>query len=194
MPRTTGRARASDHLFLRSQRGCAMAKKALCLSGGAARGSFQMGAIKCLYETYGFRPDIITGTSVGAVNGIDSRRAAAGGQRRWADSPGRLGGHGGRAARPHPRTRTDLAGRQRARRLLPRTPPFRGTLIDDTLSENGSGAAPSFGQQVDYLKIALNLPHHAARHRSDRLARRDRPGCLRHDRTGRKSRRSCRTC
>jgi len=47
-----------------------MAKKALCLSGGSARGSFQMGAIKCLFEAYGFRPDIITGTSVGAINGI----------------------------------------------------------------------------------------------------------------------------
>lgn len=47
-----------------------MAKKALCLSGGGARGSFQIGAIKCLYEVYGFRPDVIAGTSVGAVNGI----------------------------------------------------------------------------------------------------------------------------
>jgi predicted acylesterase/phospholipase RssA len=47
-----------------------MTKKALCLSGGATRGSFQMGAIKFLYEQYGFRPDIITGTSIGAINGI----------------------------------------------------------------------------------------------------------------------------
>lgn len=47
-----------------------MVKKALCLSGGATRGSFQMGAIKFLYEVLGFRPDIITGTSVGAINGI----------------------------------------------------------------------------------------------------------------------------
>jgi hypothetical protein len=29
-----------------------------------------MGAVKCLYEGYGFRPDLITGTSVGSVNGI----------------------------------------------------------------------------------------------------------------------------
>jgi predicted acylesterase/phospholipase RssA len=47
-----------------------MSKKALCLSGGGARGSFQMGAIKCLYEVFGFRPDIIAAASVGAVNGI----------------------------------------------------------------------------------------------------------------------------
>jgi hypothetical protein len=47
-----------------------MTKKALCLSGGGAKGSFQMGAIKCLYEAYGFRPDLIAGTSVGSVNGI----------------------------------------------------------------------------------------------------------------------------
>ena len=45
-----------------------MAKKALCLSGGATRG-----AIKCLYEQYGFRPDIIAGTSVGAITGSSSR-------------------------------------------------------------------------------------------------------------------------
>jgi hypothetical protein len=36
-----------------------MTKKALWLSGGATRGSFQMGAIKFLYEQHGFRPDII---------------------------------------------------------------------------------------------------------------------------------------
>lgn len=47
-----------------------MTKKALCLSGGGARGSFQMGAIRCLYDIYGFRPDVIAGTSAGAVNGI----------------------------------------------------------------------------------------------------------------------------
>ena len=28
------------------------------------------GAIKCLYEQYGFWPEIIAGTSVGAINGI----------------------------------------------------------------------------------------------------------------------------
>ena len=47
-----------------------MAVRALALSGGAARGSFQLGAITALYEVYGFRPDLIAGTSVGAINGI----------------------------------------------------------------------------------------------------------------------------
>src|SRR5690242_18262366 len=47
-----------------------MAVRALALSGGAARGSFQLGAITALYEVYGFRPDLITGTSVGAINGV----------------------------------------------------------------------------------------------------------------------------
>jgi predicted acylesterase/phospholipase RssA len=44
--------------------------KALVLSGGGARGSFEMGAIKCLYTRFGFRPDLIVGTSAGAINGI----------------------------------------------------------------------------------------------------------------------------
>lgn len=44
--------------------------KALALSGGGARGSFQLGAIMAIYEVYGFRPDLITGTSVGSVNAI----------------------------------------------------------------------------------------------------------------------------
>jgi NTE family protein len=44
--------------------------RALCLSGGGARGSFQMGAIKCLYTRFNYRPELIVGTSVGAVNGV----------------------------------------------------------------------------------------------------------------------------
>ena len=44
--------------------------KALALSGGGARGSFQLGAITAVYEVYGFRPDLIAGTSVGSVNAI----------------------------------------------------------------------------------------------------------------------------
>ncbi|XXF81548.1 patatin-like phospholipase family protein [Myxococcaceae bacterium GXIMD 01537] len=33
-------------------------------------GSFQMGAIECLYEVFGYRPDILAATSVGAINGF----------------------------------------------------------------------------------------------------------------------------
>lgn len=39
--------------------------KALCLSGGGARGSFQMGAIKCLYTRFGFRPGLIVSNQRG---------------------------------------------------------------------------------------------------------------------------------
>jgi len=44
--------------------------KGLALSGGGARGSFQMGAIDCLYTVFGYRPDVIAGTSVGSINAI----------------------------------------------------------------------------------------------------------------------------
>jgi len=40
----------------------------LALSGGGARGDFQVGALRFLYDQ-GIRPDILAGTSVGAVNG-----------------------------------------------------------------------------------------------------------------------------
>lgn len=40
---------------------------ALVLSGGGARGALQVGALRALHET-GYRPDLIVGTSVGAMN------------------------------------------------------------------------------------------------------------------------------
>jgi NTE family protein len=43
-------------------------KKALVLSGGSIKGAFQAGAVKAVLET-GFAPDIITGISVGSLNG-----------------------------------------------------------------------------------------------------------------------------
>jgi NTE family protein len=42
---------------------------ALVLSGGGAKGSFEVGALQYLYNT-GFRPKIICSTSVGSVNGL----------------------------------------------------------------------------------------------------------------------------
>ena len=45
-----------------------MGKKALVLCGGGAKGAYQVGAYKALLEL-GFKPDIVTGTSVGALNG-----------------------------------------------------------------------------------------------------------------------------
>jgi len=41
---------------------------ALVLGGGGARGSYQVGVWKAIREL-GIQPDIITGTSVGALNG-----------------------------------------------------------------------------------------------------------------------------
>jgi NTE family protein len=66
-----------------------MSKIAFVLSGGGAKGSFQIGAITRLYEL-GIKPDIIYGTSVGALNsvglaftGIDSTTKI------WMDIKGR---------------------------------------------------------------------------------------------------------
>ena len=42
---------------------------ALVLSGGGARGDFEVGAVQYLYET-GMRPEIICTTSVGSINGL----------------------------------------------------------------------------------------------------------------------------
>lgn len=41
---------------------------ALVLSGGGSKGDFELGAIRFLYDN-GLQPDIICGTSVGAING-----------------------------------------------------------------------------------------------------------------------------
>ena len=45
-----------------------MAKKVLILSGGGGKGSFQAGVIEQLHKT-GWRPDVVAGISVGALNG-----------------------------------------------------------------------------------------------------------------------------
>ncbi|MFQ5334963.1 MAG: patatin-like phospholipase family protein [Flavobacteriales bacterium] len=45
-----------------------MGKKALVLSGGSIKGAFQAGAVKAVLET-SFAPEIITGISVGSLNG-----------------------------------------------------------------------------------------------------------------------------
>jgi predicted acylesterase/phospholipase RssA len=40
---------------------------AFVLSGGGARGALQVGALHALFE-HGFQPDLLVGTSIGAVN------------------------------------------------------------------------------------------------------------------------------
>ncbi|MEW1927190.1 patatin-like phospholipase family protein [Streptomyces sp. NPDC088360] len=54
-----------------------MAKRGLALSGGGARGSFQMGAIRYLYEVLDYKPDVIAATSVGSVNALMLAQATA---------------------------------------------------------------------------------------------------------------------
>ena len=44
-------------------------KIGLCLSGGGAKGAFQAGVIKGLYDKGISKFDAISGTSIGAVNG-----------------------------------------------------------------------------------------------------------------------------
>ncbi|QLQ08230.1 MAG: patatin-like phospholipase family protein [Anaerolineae bacterium] len=41
---------------------------AIVMSGGGSKGAFQVGALKRMYEV-GIRPQIVCGTSVGALNG-----------------------------------------------------------------------------------------------------------------------------
>lgn len=59
-------------------------KRALVLSGGGGRGAYHVGVYKYLEER-GLQPDIIVGTSIGAVNGamITSGMTAADLEREW---------------------------------------------------------------------------------------------------------------
>lgn len=43
---------------------------ALVLAGGGAKGCFEAGAVRCLYDVFGLRPDLITGTSAGSLNAL----------------------------------------------------------------------------------------------------------------------------
>ena len=53
-------------------------KTALALSGGGARGSFEVGAVKCLYRRFGVRPELLTGCSVGSINAVKLAEARIG--------------------------------------------------------------------------------------------------------------------
>ena len=54
--------------ILRDRRDPMPRRHALVLSGGGAKGAFQVGVLKYLYEQRQFSPTIITGTSVGSLN------------------------------------------------------------------------------------------------------------------------------
>ena len=58
----------TDISLNRSRGGIFMGKKAVVLSGGGAKGGYQIGVWKVLRQM-GFTPDIVVGTSVGALNG-----------------------------------------------------------------------------------------------------------------------------
>ncbi len=61
-------------------------KRALVLSGGGGRGAYHIGVLNYL-ESHGWRPDIIVGTSIGAVNGatLGSGIPVAALRERWLD-------------------------------------------------------------------------------------------------------------
>ena len=59
---------------------------ALVLSGGGSKGAFEVGAVRCLYTVFGVDPDLICGTSVGALNAAklaEGRLALAGLEAMW---------------------------------------------------------------------------------------------------------------
>src|SRR5262245_21302059 len=109
-----------------------MPKKALWLSGGATRGSFQMGAIRCLYEVWGFGPDILTGTSVGAINGI---KLACGPPPTTNDSESILMGVFGGSIDPQLRHMRELEqfwlGVNGRKDFFSIRQPFKGTMVEE---------------------------------------------------------------
>ena len=135
-----------------------MAKKALCLSGGATRGSFQMGAIKCLYEVWGFRPDIIAATSVGAINGI---KLACAPPPTTNDSEAILMGVFAGNIDPQLRHMRELEqfwlGVNGRKDFFSIRQPFKGTAMEQALAENQPPGTP-LGTQLDWLSGLLNVP------------------------------------
>lgn len=79
--------------------------KALVLSGGGGFGAYQIGAWRALAEA-GWRPDIVLGTSIGAVNAFLIARGMQPDElrRQWLETPAQLGAPNG-AFRVIPYTR-----------------------------------------------------------------------------------------
>jgi len=136
-----------------------MTKKALCLSGGATRGGFQMGAIIFLYESYGFRPDIISGTSIGAVNGI---KLACGPPPAVNDTEAILTEvmHGNidpqlMHMRELEQIWLDVNGRKD---FFAITPAFQGTMVEDALADNSSSSPLPSSDLILAANIGMYLP------------------------------------
>jgi hypothetical protein len=141
-----------------------VAKKGLCLSGGGARGSFQIGAIKCLYEAFGYRPDILASTSVGSVNGI-----------KLAEAPPPTDNNAAKILSAMAAGTVDppLAVMRQLEQLwldfqsstdfFVVRQPFKGTAVEDAIQEINS---PSFGgplnttvnRILDVVSIVVNIP------------------------------------
>jgi hypothetical protein len=58
----------ADQCCRRQFNGCLKSSQALVLSGGGGRGAYHIGVLRFL-EEHEWHPDIIVGTSIGAVNG-----------------------------------------------------------------------------------------------------------------------------
>ena len=71
-----GFSRIGFFSFLQESEGASMSQ-AIVLSGGGARGAFQVGVLKKLFEQ-GVQPEIISGTSIGAVNGFFAAQGSDG--------------------------------------------------------------------------------------------------------------------
>ena len=65
-PGDTGQTTHTGTLTLSQLAG---ASPAIALSGGAAQGDFEVGAVRYLYD-HGIRPKILCGTSVGSINAL----------------------------------------------------------------------------------------------------------------------------
>ena len=138
-----------------------MTKKALCLSGGATRGSFQVGAIKFLYEQYGFRPDIITGTSIGAINGI---KLACAPPPAVDDTEAILSAVAAGTVDPqlaHMRELEQIWTNAQGRAdFFWVSQPFKGTIVDDALKDPSPPGDPiSFKIAVDLVALAIPVAH-----------------------------------
>ena len=53
-----------------------VARVGIALSGGGSKGDFEVGALRYLYDHTFVRPDIICGTSVGSINGVQLSEGA----------------------------------------------------------------------------------------------------------------------
>lgn len=61
-------------------------RKALVLAGGGAKGAFEVGAVRCLYDVFGYDPELVCGTSAGALNAVklaEGRSAIGGLEAMW---------------------------------------------------------------------------------------------------------------